>query len=370
MWGETGKLVGDGIGIDGSKPILASDSEGGFFVVWGEDWPRKLRAQRFDKDGNPLWPSLPNLGTGFYEHAEAIPDGTGGLVTANTVRRWSAYEGVNVHHVDKSGNVLWSRFIPKNSAGLANLFLTNDGRGGYIVAFEAAYWTTWVHRLDANGNELWPGGVNIQGAPHGLRGIAGGAIVMSLRYTCGYICTIEGQYVQKLDANGSPMWGPDGVKPFGGATSSDSVMIDDYSGGAIIALVGGNVVAQRIDKNGNILWPTPYIYVSNASGEKNYLRMTVDGEGGAVITWRDLRDLRIGPALYAQRVLPDGRLGGEIEGFLISGVLPNKGGNTGNVSVLMRGGGFQKDATVKLVGPGGEILGQNTSLLLLAIREI
>ena len=51
------------------------------------------------------------------------------------------------------------------------------------------------------------------------------------------------------------------------------------------------------------------------------------------------------------------------EGFLVTGILPGRGGDTGTVSAIVWGGGFIDGATVSLVGPGGQIVGENTTVM-------
>jgi hypothetical protein len=92
---------------------------------------------------------------------------------------------------------------------------------------------------------------------------------------------------------------------------SNSAIVSDGSGGAIITWVDtrGNydIYAQRISADGNVLWTANGVAVCTAAGSQLIPAITSDGNGGAIITWRDDRNIAItSNDIYAQRINASG----------------------------------------------------------------
>ncbi len=115
---------------------------------------------------------------------------------------------------------------------------------------------------------------------------------------------------QRVDANGTVVWPSPAHIVFTYHSQRDPQAIPDGAGGAIIVwddqrtdIYGGDIYAQRIDAAGNILWGTDGRLICSAYDVQAYPRLTSDGAGGAIITWRDSRSFMItGVNIYAQRV--------------------------------------------------------------------
>lgn len=122
-------------------------------------------------------------------------------------------------------------------------------------------------------------------------------------------------YAQRVYANGTPAWQADGVSV---CTMSDlqnyPEVAPDGSGGAIVVWTdyrsdstGSDIVAQRVDASGNLLWNTRGVTICSAVDNQGYPQIVPDGTGGAVITWEDPRDsATTGYDIYAQRVNASG----------------------------------------------------------------
>ena len=118
-------------------------------------------------------------------------------------------------------------------------------------------------------------------------------------------------YAQRVDSSGTPLWTPDGVAI---STASGNqrwpTIASDGSGGAIItwtdARSGDNdIYAQWVDSSGSPQWTANGVPVCTASGGQQYSKVAIDGLGGAIVAWRDLRS-SIDWDVYAQRLDPSG----------------------------------------------------------------
>jgi hypothetical protein len=216
--------------------------------------------------------------------------------------------------------------------------IINDGAGGYFIAWHGMHTPfanggssdIYMQRLDANGNALWAtNGITICNAPDNqnwpklVSDQAGGAIVIWDDQRNGMFADVI--YAQRVNANGSALWSANGVA-IGNANTPDAnpQILSDGAGGAYITWkknggpgFEGDIVAQRINANGNILWAANGITVCNAVLEQRVCRMTSDDNGGFIVTWWDDRSTVTTISafdIYAQRVSSDGSVQWAVNG--------------------------------------------------------
>jgi hypothetical protein len=136
-------------------------------------------------------------------------------------------------------------------------------------------------------------------------------------------------YVQKLNiGTGEPQWTIDGKK----INTQNGVQLNlnmcaDGSGGAFLVWqvnYGGSgnydLYAQHINSDGDIIWSSGEIVISQALNEQEYPRIISDGFGGAIIVWHDNHILIGKKEVYAQRVDSSGNILWTSGGILVSSV--------------------------------------------------
>lgn len=135
----------------------------------------------------------------------------------------------------------------------------------------------------------------------------GGAII------CWYDTTLGKSdiYAQRIDSNGNSLWGPNGTIICNEVDYQRYCrMSSDGNGGAIIVWndrrdgSSSHIYAQKINETGVVQWKSNGTVVCNESVAEEYLDICSDGNGGAIITWIDWRDL--GSDVYAQRIDSNG----------------------------------------------------------------
>jgi len=100
-------------------------------------------------------------------------------------------------------------------------------------------------------------------------------------------------------------------------------LCSDGEGGALITWsdnrsgLGYDIYAQKIDINGSIVWNPSGIAICTEVGHQDFSRICIDGEGGAIIVWRDQRN-ESDRDIYAQRINTDGILLWNASGVLVS----------------------------------------------------
>jgi len=286
-------LIGStGNGIPYSEAV--SDGSGGAIVMWWECLPQvpgeptscQIYAARIDPEGNVEWER------DITGVDQVISDGSGGVIIV-----YSA----SVLKVDAEGNLPWGE--DGVSLSLPDAYLcsiASDGSGGVIVA-QDIYGEDIIcaQRVDSQGNILWgSGGAQVfvspvEGADVVSDG-AGGAIIAYIRDipcedgkygSCGLDI-----YAQRIEAEGSVLWGPDGVPICTeSAVVQHTQIVDDGAGGAIVFFVthlpigdyaSPAIHALRIDADGHKLWPEDIVLWPTANHS-----LVSDGSGGGISVW-------------------------------------------------------------------------------------
>ena len=133
-------------------------------------------------------------------------------------------------------------------------------------------------------------------------------------------------YAQRLDGDGNMLWATGGVPV---CTAIDvqvaQVLVSDGYSGAIIAwldarygLADTDIYAQRVDEAGAVQWTANGIFVCVETGRQEIPSIVTNGDHGAIVTWQDNRGVT-GFDIYAQKVGNNGVLHWPVTGALVSG---------------------------------------------------
>jgi hypothetical protein len=121
----------------------------------------------------------------------------------------------------------------------------------------------------------------------------------------------EDIYVQRLDANGTPLWTLNGIAVCTATNDQYApALVSDGAGGAIIAWTDrrnneSDVYAQRINASGVVQWATDGVPISIGYDNQNEPLLVTDGAGGAIILWQDSR-ASVWYDYYAQKINTSG----------------------------------------------------------------
>jgi len=286
-WGEEGILVGSGYG---GVLHAVSDSSGGAILSWREALPRpkgepsdsQIHVAKIDSAGSVRW-RRDILGAGEAVK-DAVSDRSGGVIIAYT----DGDMNMSVLKIDAEGNLPWGGDGVSLNMGDSYLSdIASDDSGGVIVV-RYGVGNISAQRVGSGGNTLWQtGGVEVCGSLGGEARLvsdgSGGAIIAFERQVPGehgIAYTDSDIYAQRIDTEGSILWGPDGVPlRIGPSVPYEPKIVADDAGGAIIFFVDERgICAQRIDANGHKLWAEDAIQV----WEGTYHHVVSDGFGGAI----------------------------------------------------------------------------------------
>lgn len=319
-------------------PQVVPDGLGNFYVAWRDHrWGYgQVYCQKLDGDGNLLWAPdglnvCPTLG--WQDWPYMIPDTKGGAILAWHDERYGFLSHyIYAQRLDGEGNLLWG----EDGAPIClfdyykwSLDCIVDGVGGGIVAWHGngygggGGYEVFAQRFDSTGAILWlDSGVPVcqapgdQIKPHMASDDAGGVIISWLDNRDDR----DDIYTQRVTADGNAKWQTDGLIIHRGPVSSGfgySVpgIVRDGKGGAILSWQEGpgsialwDILAQRVDGEGNILWPDSAVSVCSASGGQYLSSMRENSDGGAVIAWRDMRNgADQNGMVYAARITSNGQ---------------------------------------------------------------
>jgi len=294
-------------------PGITGDNSGGAIVtyaVYETLTKQDYYVQRISPAGDFLWGgrgvSIGSTGNGI-PYSEAVSDGSGGAI----VSWWECLPEVPgeptscqsyVARIDAEGDVQWQW----GREGVKIESMIADGAGGVIIGVWVADTKGSLVKIDAEGNLPWgEDGVSVGLVPEYLNQMvsygSGGVIVV------GY--TFQGDsdavYAQRVDSQGNMLWGSDGAQVFVGPAESPRVASDGSGGGIIVfeqvtPSTDSDIYVQKVDAEGDILWGPDGVPICVGPSHQYSPQIVADGAGGAIVFWVDER------GVCAQRVDADG----------------------------------------------------------------
>ena len=340
---------------------LVTDEMGGAYVVFEKQNPSngyrwEVWMQRINGNGNTLWQPggiKLSLTTGEFLNPRIQKDGKGGaVITWQDFRNGLDYD-VYAQRVGPSGNLKWGSTALKvcnANGGQTNPKIDPDSAsGGVIISWtdmrNGIDYDIYAQKIDSSGNLLW--GTNGTAVCTAI-GNQSAVDILSNPRVNGSIFTWKdmrnGQYdiyTQKLNGSGIAQWTNNGVV-ISNATGDqlNPNITGDNNGGAVIVwqdMRTGNydVMAQRISKNGVILWANNGVPVSTAIGNQTSPKNVSDVEGGSIFAWEDNRSGN--PDIYAHKIFYDGfNVGTSYENYLADfNLFPNPADNHINLNFLL-----------------------------------
>ena len=316
------------------SPQICSDEDGGAIITWNDKRNGvyyDIYAQKISSTGSVIW-DVNGTEICTTNESQSVPqitsDGAGGaIITWTDFRNGNNYD-IYAQKINSTGSVIWDvNGTEICTEGGNQIFskIISDGTGGAIITWEDSR-GIYAQRINSTGDIQWIiNGVaictaeNIQWQPQITSDGAGGAIITWTDYRSGTNYDI---YAQKISSTGSVIWDVNGTEICTTIESQTKPQIcSDGAGSAIITWTdfrnGNNydIYAQKINSTGSLKWIINGIAVCAANDDQEAPQISDDGDGGAIITWEDSRDI-LGD-IYAQRINSAGKLLGTAEGVAI-----------------------------------------------------
>ena len=249
------------------------------------------------------------------QNPQLLADGAGGaFITWFDLRGGWPVSGIYVQRVSANGDLQWQAngiALTDTASSYAYPMIAPDGSGGAVIAWIGYNAEIYVQKINSAGEAQWTAeGVLASGSgevPQVVSDGAGGAILTWYNYDPSY--THTDIFAQRVSESGKLEWNPaplpicelDGYQ-------LHPTLVPDDSGGSIIAWLDNRgsepyVYAQRVTPDGKTRWEANGVNVGTHTASHR-VRIMRDGAGGAITAWPDQNGTRT----YAQRVSKDGEV--------------------------------------------------------------
>ncbi|MBN2055185.1 hypothetical protein JW905_09700, partial [bacterium] len=314
-WTAGGVQVCSNPGSDAYCHNIAEDGAGGAYIVWR--WYAPVRndggryLQHVGSDGTVLWTAPVQVDPQSDGPAKVAPDGAGGALVV-----WVTYHGsystIDAQRFSSAGAKHWGTDISITASQVTSYCpqLAEDGSGGWYITWREnaeGTWRCYLQRLLPNGTVAWQtDGISVSDDADEtydagiVSDTTGGAILAF------HSQTDDIMYATRIDGAGIEVWG--GIVPiteFGfvyNFTKGPGQLVPDGFGGAIVAFTAYGdakdseyIVCQRVSSEGEAAWGASGVAVCDEDlpSWRGCARMApcpANGQGGAVVCWRDYRD--------------------------------------------------------------------------------
>ena len=314
QWTAQGVVVGPAY-FTSPKPAIVSDGAGGAIIAWF-DWrgpTGAIYAQRINASGAVVWMADGvALGAARYSMPDCAitSDDAGGAVVTWQDQREGVFTTL-AQRITGDGTVAWAAdgvVLCAAPGGQGLPVLVPDGANGAIFAWLDGRASTdpmmpnydiYAARIADWGGFVWGYGDGLpvcveagdQLYPAITSDGAMGAIITWMDARLGG----NDIYAQRIMDEGSNQWNWGGVPVCTAASEQANPSIaSDGAGGAIIAWHdsrngGLDIYAQRITAGGPVQWLGDGQPVCTAAGNQHSPLIVAGADGGAVITWTDVR---------------------------------------------------------------------------------
>jgi hypothetical protein len=312
---------------------ICSDGAGGAIITW-EDERSGLKgdiyAQKVNSTGDVQW-----VDNGIAICTENDTQGSpqicndeygNAIITWNDKRNGLHYD-IYAQKINFTGDLVWK---PNGTEicteGGDQIFpkICSDGAGGAIITWEDSR-GIYAQRINSTGDVQWiANGTaictinNTLWQPQICSDGSGGAIIVWTDYRSGNNFDI---YAQRINSTGDIRWIANGTAICTADNDQETPQIcSSGTGNAIITWkdlrgTDADIYAQKINSTGDLQWIIDGLVVCTADEDQEMPQICNDGNGGAIITWEDSRD--IWGDIYVQRINSNGKLQGNIDGVAI-----------------------------------------------------
>lgn len=316
--------------------VAVSDGAGGVVSAWvdirsGSRYD--LYAQRTDADGFNLWPPdgavVDTATTGTMQVLTGCPDDSGGVILVWQHAGGPAANRLLAQRIDRNGQLRWGANFRVSTPNVTQTLpqVVPDGSGGAIVLW-ADWWqgatiaNVYGQRIDRNGTRLWGTKGDSLAERGEIRRISavprtGGGAYFAFWRTNGVISAAG------IDANGASLWGTDSITTVPMSTAPPQFAGAATNDGVVFWVGDGTRLLARKFTDAGAAWPSSQ-WVATHALHKSTPLITSDGAGGVIVSWSDGRTAGQS-VIYAQRMASDGVPAWAPDGERVGAPLANGG---------------------------------------------
>ncbi|MHA1300119.1 MAG: hypothetical protein ACTSO9_11925 [Candidatus Helarchaeota archaeon] len=271
---------------DQTNPDIIGDNNGGAIITWIDErsGSTTLFVQRINSTGHTLWIDngtlICNKTNSIINSPQIAIDGLNGSIVAWYDNR-TGNNSIYCQKINYTGAIQWlangTPILTLDNLTLMNLKICEDGMNGSII--------TWSDNRTGNEYKL---------------------------------------YIQRINSSGYIQWANNGL-PVCNKTSGNQEEVEIINNGdQEVILVwkddregsgNSNIFSQKLNLTGDNLWDENGTAVCEAENNQYNPQLIMDGEGGALFTWKDDRSSNF--RIYAQRINSTGHVNWTSNGLLV-----------------------------------------------------
>nr|MDO8086013.1 hypothetical protein [Candidatus Sigynarchaeum springense] len=291
-------------------PRICPDGDGGAYIAWLHPMFGQftIRLQRVLKNGTLAWPGINGTAictiVGPFGDPSILVDDNGDALIS-----WGVSNMIFIQKVTSSGTPEWDidgrllcfmpegyRFSPVSCLDGSNgaFIAWPDSRDGDLDIYIQRVNQAGTILLSPNGS-LIAGGANDQDYPKLVSDGGTGAFLAWQDDKDGI--SRDDVYIQRVNANGGRMWGPDGVQlcSFPGDKEDIDVAPDGAGGCGVVWSayypdVEPDIYAQWLDANGQKQWEANGKRICGSPGEQSYPVIVNNAPKSFFYVWEDYRN--------------------------------------------------------------------------------
>ena len=309
---------------DQGDPQIGKDGLGGAVVAWNDtrNKDKDIYAQRLNDRGRTKWKKdgIPvSIGFGEQRSPQVVSFGKETIIAWIDTRNGDL--DIYAQRLDANGNRKWE----KN--GIPVIIMGGDQRDFEILPNHKNLFVVWAdtrdgsssiygQKIDSKGQPMWGfKGIrlsisqNEQSHPQIFSLSSGEFVVVWEDLGSNLLPQIKAQMITK---DGRLKWPHEGVLVATGTrVRVDPRIVSDWQDQTIIVWEERRsdkqkVYAQKMASDGKILWGNEGTALAKSSGHQWHPELVPDGEGGAIVVWKD--DRSGNGDVYAQKIDEKGEL--------------------------------------------------------------
>ncbi|MCF7921724.1 MAG: T9SS type A sorting domain-containing protein [Candidatus Marinimicrobia bacterium] len=282
---------------------------------------RDIYVQKIDSSGTKLWGDTgirATVADGRQEDPVLVSDGAGGAFLAWIDYRADEYGDVYAQHLDANGNLSWDPAGVPLAVNTGSQQSANMARGAAGVAYVIWDDGSLSESGDIFGTVLTLAGPLAAGGTNGLPLVnASGTQTSHSIETSGSEAVVVWRdtrdtndpdiYGQRLDVNFTGLWGDNGILVCGNPAGQVYPKVAPADGDRVAVSwldnrnnIKTDLFSQLLDVNGNSVWASDGIPVTNLPSEQSGSRVKSNGVDRIYYVWQDFRNNAQDPDIYMQ----------------------------------------------------------------------
>jgi hypothetical protein len=329
VWGEDGIMLSNSTAFDAAPKVTVTDANNAVFAWQAEN---VIKMQKISPDGTKQWGEwgITFSSDNTYSWPQLLPVGDDEVILKfydDSGPVWAPTRHLLAQKFDADGEAVWPSITIINDEGNIQawhqiLSFINDGNDGFYIAWHdftlsGTQASAWIQHVDSNGQvQFETNGLLLSTRINFNQFYPSVAKPENDENVYVYWREVNGEqnqwgiYGQKVSPEGNRIWGDEGkIIYVVGGEAYYPYLADAVDEDVVILYENGSdqLKAARIDSNGSFVWEPSDVAVSDNTSAKVHLSASAFDGNQWVFAWEDSRSGN--DDIYAQNLNKNGSIG-------------------------------------------------------------